>query len=93
MTENGQFLEIDGIRTYYLDRGEGPTVVLLHGYALGVDAYNTWFRTIAGLTAKFRVITFDQIGRRENRPAGRRGLQDQTRTCRPCARISGARLM
>lgn len=62
MTENGQFLEIDGIRTYYLDRGEGPTVVLLHGYALGVDAYNTWFRTIAGLTAKFRVITFDQIG-------------------------------
>ena len=48
MTENGQFLEIDGIRTYYLDRGEGPTVVLLHGYALGVDATTRGFEPSRG---------------------------------------------
>ena len=59
---DGQFIDVDGIRTYYLDRGVGPTVVLLHGYALGVDAYNTWFRTIEALQGKFRVVTFDQIG-------------------------------
>ena len=62
MTANGEFLEVDGIRTYYLERGKGPTVVLLHGYALGVDGYNTWFRTIEALSPKFRVIAFDQIG-------------------------------
>lgn len=58
----GQFIDVDGTRTYYLDEGVGPTVVLLHGYALGVEAYNTWFRTIESLQQNFRVITFDQIG-------------------------------
>ena len=59
---DGQFVEVEGIRTYYVERGEGPSIVLLHGYALGVDAYNTWFRTIEALSNRFRVITFDQIG-------------------------------
>ena len=29
--------------TWYLDEGSGPTVVLLHGAALAVDAHITWF--------------------------------------------------
>tara|TARA_B100000686_G_C16589703_1_gene862657 strand:+ start:209 stop:1078 length:870 start_codon:yes stop_codon:yes gene_type:complete len=58
----GQQLDIDGVSTYVIDRGEGPTVVLLHGAAVGVDAYITWFRTIDALANDYRVIAFDQVG-------------------------------
>ena len=27
----GDFVEVDGVRLHYVDRGEGPAVVLLHG--------------------------------------------------------------
>ena len=58
----GRYIDVGGIRTHYLDRGAGPTVVLLHGAALGVDAYTTWFRTIADLERDHRVVAFDQVG-------------------------------
>ena len=58
----GQYIDVDGIRTYYIDRGEGPTLVLLHGAAIAVDAHLSWFRTIEGLEDEYRLIAFDQIG-------------------------------
>lgn len=58
----GKYLDVDGIRTCYIDRGEGPPMVLLHGAAVGVDANISWFRTIRGLEDVFRLVTFDQIG-------------------------------
>ena len=58
----GSFLDASGVRTYYLDIGTGPAVVLLHGAAVGVDAYITWFRAIEALRRNHRVIAFDQIG-------------------------------
>ena len=58
----GKYLDVDGIRTCYIDRGEGPPMVLLHGAAVGVDANISWFRTIRGLEDAFRLVTFDQIG-------------------------------
>jgi hypothetical protein len=27
----GRFVDVDGVRLHYLERGEGPPVVLLHG--------------------------------------------------------------
>ena len=59
---DGQYIDVEGTRTYYIDQGVGATIVLLHGYALGVEAHNTWFRTIEELRRNFRVVTFDQIG-------------------------------
>ena len=59
---NGTYHNVNGTRTYCLDVGDGPPVVLLHGAAVAVDAYVTWFRTIDALKDKFRVIAFDQIG-------------------------------
>ncbi len=53
---------MDGTRTFYIDRGAGDVIVLLHGASLGIDAYITWFRIIELLAKWFRVITFDQIG-------------------------------
>jgi pimeloyl-ACP methyl ester carboxylesterase len=58
----GKFVDVAGCRTHYLDEGDGPTLVLLHGAGVTSDAYGSWFRTIPGLSRFFRVIAFDQIG-------------------------------
>ncbi|MFT7474232.1 MAG: pimeloyl-ACP methyl ester carboxylesterase [Verrucomicrobiales bacterium] len=55
-------VEIDGVSTSIISAGDGPTIVLLHGAAFGIDAEATWFRTIEGLSDDFRLISFDQIG-------------------------------
>ena len=59
---NGRYIDIDGFNTWYLDEGSGPTVVLLHGAALAVDAEVTWFRTIEALRGEFRLVAPDQVG-------------------------------
>jgi pimeloyl-ACP methyl ester carboxylesterase len=59
---DGSHIDVDGVRTFYMDRGTGPTVVLLHGAALAVDSRAAWFRTIPALEKSYRVIAFDQIG-------------------------------
>ena len=59
---NGRYIDVDGINTWYLDEGSGPAVVLLHGAALAVDAYITWYRVIEVLRGKFRFIAPDQVG-------------------------------
>lgn len=58
----GQFIDVAGYKTYYLDRGEGPTILLLHGASVAIDAYITWHRTIPHLSPTFRVLAFDQPG-------------------------------
>jgi pimeloyl-ACP methyl ester carboxylesterase len=59
---DGRFIDAGGVRTYVIERGAGPTVVLLHGASLAVDAWLTWYRTIGALAGDFRTIAFDQIG-------------------------------
>ena len=58
----GQFVDAGGTRTYYLEAGEGPYLVLLHGGGIGTDAQLTWFRNIEPLSEHFHVIAFDQLG-------------------------------
>jgi cis-3-alkyl-4-acyloxetan-2-one decarboxylase len=48
-----------GRRMHYLDIGEGPGVVLVHGLA---SAWATWFCTIPELAASYRVIAVDLPG-------------------------------
>ena len=53
------FVEVDGVRVRYLDQGQGPAVVLLHGYGASLD---TW-RTIAPqLSQRFRILAVDLKG-------------------------------
>jgi pimeloyl-ACP methyl ester carboxylesterase len=57
----GKFVEVDGVRLHYTDRGEGPPLVLLHGNGV----YSSDFETsgLAGRAAQnYRVITFDRPG-------------------------------
>ncbi len=56
----GQFIEIDGARIHYLDRGQGPAIVMIHG--LGGQLQNFSHSILARLTGEFRVILVDRPG-------------------------------
>lgn len=57
----GQFIEIDGIRLHYLERGTGIPVLLLHGN--GTMAQEFEISSLLGLAAeKYRVLAFDRPG-------------------------------
>lgn len=57
----GSFIEVDGVRLHYLERGSGPLVVLLHGNATMVQDWlaSGVFDALAGSN---RVIAFDRPG-------------------------------
>jgi pimeloyl-ACP methyl ester carboxylesterase len=57
----GRFLEVNGVRLHYIDRGHGDPVVLIHGNGTMIQDF-----TISGLVdelaARHRVIVFDRPG-------------------------------
>ena len=57
---NHCFTEVNGIRMHYIDEGQGPLVVLLHGFPY---LWYMWRRQIGALTeAGFRVVVPDLRG-------------------------------
>lgn len=57
-----RFVDVDGIRTHYLEAGEGPTVVLLHSGEFGGCAEVSWEFTIPALAEHFRIVAPDWLG-------------------------------
>ena len=57
----GAFLEVDGVRLHYTDRGGGRPVVLLHGNAVTGDDWDT-SGVAERLLETHRVIVFDRPG-------------------------------
>lgn len=57
----GSFIEVDGVRLHYSDRGTGPPVLLLHGNVVTGDDYNT-SGVAERLIGTCRVIIFDRPG-------------------------------
>jgi pimeloyl-ACP methyl ester carboxylesterase len=55
----GRFLEVDGARLHYWDRGTGPPVVLMHG--LGGNLRN-FYALVDRLSATCRVVAVDRPG-------------------------------
>jgi pimeloyl-ACP methyl ester carboxylesterase len=49
-------VDVMGIPTYVVDAGEGPPVVLIHGYG---DTADGWRRVVPGLLEKHRVVALD----------------------------------
>ena len=67
----GKLIEVDGVRLHYLERGEGPPLVMLHGNGSMVQEL-----TLSGLfelaAARYRVIAPDRPGYGySERPRGR----------------------
>ena len=55
----GHFMEVEGARLHYLERGTGPAVVLVHG--LGGNLRN-FIGLVDKLAASFRVVAVDRPG-------------------------------
>jgi pimeloyl-ACP methyl ester carboxylesterase len=57
-----KFVTVDGLDTRYIEKGDGPPVLLLHGASLGSSA-DVFIRNLSPLArAGFRAIAFDQPG-------------------------------
>jgi pimeloyl-ACP methyl ester carboxylesterase len=57
-----KFVTADGLRLRYIEEGEGPVVLLLHGASLGSSA-DVFIRNLEPLArAGFRAIAYDQPG-------------------------------
>lgn len=58
-----KYVDANGIKTRYLEAGQGDALVLVHGndFGSGVSA-NLWDRNIAGLAKTFHVYAFDKLG-------------------------------
>jgi pimeloyl-ACP methyl ester carboxylesterase len=57
----GGFVEVDGVRLHYVDRGHGTPLVLIHGNAVHLEDF-----TVGGLldrlAQRYRVVAFDRPG-------------------------------
>lgn len=62
MDIQSQFVDVDGVRTHYLETGDGPVLVLVHGGGAGADSWGNWKDTFAYFAPHFRVIAPDMIG-------------------------------
>ena len=62
MEINSQTIEIEGVRTHYLEAGEGPVLVLIHGGGSGADAWGNWRGCLEVYAAQFRTIAVDMPG-------------------------------
>jgi pimeloyl-ACP methyl ester carboxylesterase len=60
--EIGASADAGGITTNYLEAGEGPAVVLIHGSGPGVTAYANWRLVLPALAERYRVIAPDMAG-------------------------------
>jgi pimeloyl-ACP methyl ester carboxylesterase len=67
----GRFVEVDGVRLHYVDRGAGSVIVLLHGNAVTSDDFVS-SGLLDQLARTHRVIAFDRPGYGySDRPRGR----------------------
>ena len=58
---SGNFIEVDGVKLHYVDRGSGEPIVLLHGNGSMIQDFAS-SGLIALASAKHRVIAFDRPG-------------------------------
>ncbi len=57
----GRFIEVEGARLHYLEQGEGPVLLLLHGNIVTADDFRT-NGLMERLSRSFRVIAIDRPG-------------------------------
>jgi pimeloyl-ACP methyl ester carboxylesterase len=60
--EVGATADANGIKTNYLEAGQGDPVVLIHGSGPGVTSYANWRLVLPALAENFRVVAPDMVG-------------------------------
>jgi len=58
---SGRFVTVDGVRLHYIERGEGPPVVLVHGNVVTAEDY-VMSGVFDRVAQRHRVIAFDRPG-------------------------------
>ena len=53
------YADSNGVKIHYAELGEGPLVVMIHGFP---DFWYTWRHQMAGLADGYRVVAIDQLG-------------------------------
>ena len=56
---NGKFIDLDGHKTHYIEKGEGEPIILIHGFFF--DTY-LWVNNIDALAEQFKVYALDLWG-------------------------------
>src|SRR6478609_6097566 len=57
----GRFMEVDGVRLHYVDRGHGDVLLLLHGNGSMIEDFES--SGLLGMAAeRYRVVAFDRPG-------------------------------
>ena len=66
MMTGDKYIDVDGIKTRYFEKGSGPVVVLFHGGHFGshdaADSAEDWSLNFDGLAEWFHVFAVDKIG-------------------------------
>ncbi len=57
------FAQSGDVRIHYVTKGEGPLVVMIHGFP---DYWYTWRKQMPALAEKFKVVAIDQRGYNES---------------------------
>lgn len=57
-----RFVDIDGVTTHYIEKGNGIPIVLLHGGDFGGRAENSWGYNIDAFAEHYRVVAPDWLG-------------------------------
>jgi 2-hydroxy-6-oxo-6-(2'-carboxyphenyl)-hexa-2,4-dienoate hydrolase len=67
MMTGEKYIDVDGIKTRYFEKGSGPVVVLFHGGHFGshdaADSAEDWSLNFAGLAEWFHVFAVDKSAR------------------------------
>ncbi len=62
----GKFIDVDGVKTHYYEKGKGRPLVLVHGGNFGSKDSSgnswTWSRNIDALARRYHVIAVDKLG-------------------------------
>ena len=62
------FADSDGVKIHYVSTGEGPLLVMLHGFP---DYWFTWRKQMPALAEHFQVVAIDQRGyNKSDKPEG-----------------------
>jgi len=59
---SSRYVIVNGVRTHYVEAGEGEAVVLVHGAGPGASGENGWRNNIPSLAQHFRVLAIDMLG-------------------------------
>ena len=78
VSADSRFTAIDGEIVHFVDQGQGPAIILVHGSFGNLRMWNDW---AARLAPRYRVIRFDRprMGLSGPSPAGRTGRDQELR--------------